>query len=113
MSKLKFSKPPITDEEREKKAEAFINLFDEQLNKKESHIDKLKKEKTKPIYLRAPGSLWEDIHEIMVRTGLSMNAICLELLRPEIKRKLKELREDWFQKDINMQSLWFQYDYTG
>jgi len=94
MSKPKFSKPPMTDKEREKKAEAFINLSDEPRKKKEVFSNKPKKEKVKPVYLRAPESLWEDIHEIMTRTGLSMNAICLELLRPEIKRKLKELRED-------------------
>ena len=93
MNKSKFSKPPLTDEEREKKLEAFISLSDTPTGKKESFHDKLKKEKTKPLYLRSPESLWEDIHEIMARTGLSMNAICLELLRPEIKRKLKELRE--------------------
>ena len=83
----------MTEEERERKAEAFINLSDEPASKKEVHADKPKKEKVKPLYLRAPESLWEDIHEIMARTGLSMNAICLELLRPEIKRKLKELKE--------------------
>jgi len=84
----------MTDEEREKKAEAFINLSDEPISKKEVRADKPKKEKVKPVYLRAPESLWEDIHEIMARTGLSMNAICLELLRPAIKHKLKELKED-------------------
>ncbi len=88
----------MTDEEREKKAEAFINLSEQPTSKKEVSVvdkpDKPKKEKVKPVYLRAPESLWEDIHEIMARTGLSMNAICLELLRPEIKRKLKELKED-------------------
>lgn len=94
MSKSKFSRPPMTDEERERKAEAFISLSDEPGIKKEVSSEKPKKEKVKPVYLRAPESLWEDIHEIMARTGLSMNAICLELLRPEIKRKLKELREE-------------------
>jgi len=94
MSKPKFSKPPMTDKEREKKAEAFINLSDSPVTKKEKPTDKPKKEKVKPLYLRAPKSLWEDIHEIMARTGLSMNAICLDLLRPEIKRKLKRLREE-------------------
>ena len=84
----------MTDDERERKAEAFINLSDAPTSKKEVLTDKLKKEKSKPVYLRAPESLWENIHEIMARTGLSMNAICLELLRPEIKRKLKELKED-------------------
>ena len=94
MSNSKFTKPPLTDAEREKKLEAFINLSDTPTGKKEATFEKPKKEKTKPVYLRAPESLWEDIHEIMARTGLSMNAICLELLRPEIKRKLKELREN-------------------
>lgn len=94
MSKPKFSKPPISDEEREKKLEAFINLSDMPTEKKAIQTDKPKKEKSKPLYLRAPESLWGDIHEIMALTGLSMNAICLELLRPEIKRKLKELKED-------------------
>jgi hypothetical protein len=94
MSKSKFTNPPLTDEEREKKLEAFINLSDRPASKKETEQKKPKKEKTKPVYLRAPESLWDDIHEIMARTGLSMNAICLDLLRPEIKRKLKELRED-------------------
>ena len=91
MSSSKFNKPPIKDEEREKRLEAFINLADQPIIKKEDPLEKLKKEKTKPVYLRAPESLWDDIHEIMARTGLSMNAICLDLLRPEIKRKLKEL----------------------
>lgn len=84
----------MSNEEREKKVEAFINLSDTTTGRKEVQPDKPKKEKTKPVYLRAPESLWDDIHEIMARTGLSMNAICLELLRPEIKRKLKELKED-------------------
>ena len=84
----------MTDVEREKKVEAFINLSDIPLSQKEASPDRLKKERTKPVYLRAPESLWEDIHEIMARTGLSMNAICLELLRPEIKRKLKQLKEN-------------------
>ena len=44
----------------------------------------------------------------MARTGLSMNAICLELLRPEIKRKLKELKEDWFQINSIMRSFWLE-----
>jgi len=86
----------MTDQEREKKAEAFINLSDIPTSsaKKDTSFAEIKKEKTKPVYLRAPESLWKEIHEIMARTGLSMNAICLELLRPEIKRKLKDLREN-------------------
>lgn len=94
MSKHKFSKPPMNEIEKEKRAEAFVNLTDEKINKKTTlSPERPKKEKTKPLYLRAPTSLWENIHEIMALTGLSMNAICLELLRPAIKQKLKELKD--------------------
>ena len=95
MDKSKFSKPPmITNTEIEKKIESFVNLDDISENKNNliSRV-KLKKEKKKSIYLRAPESLWEDIQEIMAHTGLTMNAICLELIRPEVKRKLKDLRD--------------------
>ncbi len=94
MNKSKFTKPPLPDQEREKRATAFINLTDDKIIKKTSTTELSKKETVKPVYLRAPESLWDDIHEIMARTGLSMNAICLELLRPEVKRKLKELKEE-------------------
>ena len=93
MSKSKFSKTPIIKNEIEKKAEEFINSSNLESDKKASSSWKLKKEKTKPVYLRVPESLWEDIHEVMARTGISMNAICLDLLRPAIKDKLKDLRE--------------------
>ena len=95
MSKSKFSKPPMmTNTEIEKKIESFVNLDDISENKNNliSRV-KLKKEKKKSIYLRAPESLWEDIQEIMMHTGLTMNAICLELIRPEVKRKLKDLKD--------------------
>ena len=95
MNKAKFSKPPLTDEEKEKKLEAFINLLEGPTkHKEEQKKTRPKKEKVRPLYLRVPESLWEDIHEIMARTGLSMNAICLELLRPEVRQKLKNLKED-------------------
>jgi len=98
MSQSKFSKPPMmtnTDEEIQKKLESFINLGNISSSSEEINHSpiKLKKQKVKPLYLRAPESLWDDIHEIMARTGLSMNAICLELIRPEVKRKLKELKD--------------------
>jgi hypothetical protein len=96
MSKTKFTKPPMTDEERNKKAEAFINLTDERIDQQKIQSDNVrhKKEPTKAIIVRAPKSFWEDIHEIVALTGLTMNAVCLELLRPSIKKKLKELKEE-------------------
>ena len=91
MNKVKFSKPPISDKEKEKKADAFINLANENTDQFEN---KLRREPTKSIFLRAPQSFWKDIQEIMSLTGLTMNAVCLELLRPALKKKLKELKEE-------------------
>jgi len=89
----KFSKPPLTQREKNKKAKDFLTFIDynENTNK---NINILKKEPVKTLYLRAPESYWKDIKEIMNLTGLSMNAVCLELLRPAIKRKLREIKND-------------------
>ncbi len=90
-----FTKPPLTLEEKERKANEFIQLSDLNVISDEN-TDKIipqQKEPIKTLYLRAPQSYWEDIQEIMALTGLSMNAVCLELLRPAIKRKLKEIKE--------------------
>ncbi len=48
----------------------------------------------RPLFIRVPQSLWEDIHEVMAKTGLSMNSICLEALRPAVKNRLKELMSE-------------------
>ena len=91
MNKTKFSKPPLSDKEKEKKVEAFINLTDENIDQSSS---KPQREPIKPIFLRVPRSFWKDIQEISSSTGLSINAVCLELLRPALKKKLKELKEE-------------------
>lgn len=59
------------------------------------------KQKSKPakkllktLYLRIPENFWEDIQTISSLTGLSMNAVCMDLLRPAIKSKLKLLQEE-------------------
>lgn len=51
--------------------------------------------KTKDVlYIRAPESYHKDLEEISKITGVTINAICLELLRPAIKARLKELKEE-------------------
>jgi len=90
MTNNKFTKTPIS-KEKERKAEAFLN-FEEKPTEAKSAIPK--KEPTKNLYLRVPNSYWENIQKIMSLTGLSMNSTCLELLRPAIKDKLKELTEE-------------------
>ena len=40
-----------------------------------------------------PESYIKDIEEITALTGISKNAVCLELLRPAIRDKLRGLKE--------------------
>lgn len=87
---MSFNLPPLSDEEKEKKAEAFLDLVDSKLNKKPIRA-RFVKEKQKPMMIRFPVSLLEDIREISAITGVSMNSVCLELLRPAVKKRLKEL----------------------
>lgn len=97
--KNKFTKPPLSQKEKEQKAEEFLNfstkrdtrVTEEVVTTKPKRI--LKKEPIKPLALRFPISLATDIAEISAITGLSMNAICVELLRKAVKDKLKEIKE--------------------
>ena len=84
--------------EKEKKAEEFLNFITTkdgkfQIVEEKEKVRIFKKEAVKAFALRLPKSLAEDITEISAMTGLSMNAICVELLRPAVKHKLKELKE--------------------
>ena len=99
MSNSKFSKPPLSYIEKEKKAEEFLNFSSTKDKKvsvsiKEEKVERIfKKEAVKPLALRFPLSLAEDVTEISAITGLSVNAVCVELLRSAAKNKLKELKE--------------------
>ncbi len=59
-----------------------------------SQTAQIEKEPVKTLCLRVPSNFYNDIQKIMGLTGVSMNATCLELLRPAIKRKLKEIAEE-------------------
>lgn len=88
MNNSKFLKAPLSHVEKERKAEEFLN-FSSKNDVKEDKKSKtriFKKEPVKPLALRFPMSLAEDIAEISAITGLSMNAICIELLRPSAKQ---------------------------
>lgn len=95
-----FSKPPLSKEEKEKRANEFLNFSgdnnqpeeSEGVKKHDSEKRILKKEPTKRITIRLPESLAEDIAEISALTGLSMNSVILELIRTNAKQKLVELK---------------------
>lgn len=91
----KFVKPPLSKTEKEKKAEEFLSFGGEVKveDDKTPTLRKLEKEPTKSYPLRIPTSLFDDLREIGALTGISINAICLELLRPVVKKKLKELKD--------------------
>jgi predicted HicB family RNase H-like nuclease len=96
MTGIKFKKAPLSPIEKEKKAEEFISFLDtEKVNGESvrSTVRKLEKESVKSFSLRIPSTLFDDLREIAAVTGISINSICLELLRPCVKKKLKELRE--------------------
>jgi hypothetical protein len=93
-----FTKPPLSNIEKEKKAENFLNFSTEHDVQKKGQETKnaneriLKKEKVKAFLLRFPVSMAQDITEISALTGISKNAVCLELLRSAVREKLKELK---------------------
>ncbi|AIL13821.1 hypothetical protein IM40_10590 (plasmid) [Candidatus Paracaedimonas acanthamoebae] len=91
----KFIKPPLSKIEKEKKAEEFLSFVGEvKVEDEKLHTSRrLEKEPTKSYPLRIPTTLFDDLREIGALTGISINAICLELLRPVVKKKLKELKD--------------------
>lgn len=93
-NKQTFKKNPLSPEEKLAKEKAFLS-FDKVSNSSEPEEKKRKAEKepVKSIFIRAPESYKNDLEEIVNITGISMNAVCLELLRPAIKKKLRELKE--------------------
>jgi predicted DNA-binding ribbon-helix-helix protein len=55
----------------------------------------MKKEKKvviKHIHIRAPESYYYELQKIAENSGLSINSLCLELLRDGIKVRLKEMK---------------------
>jgi predicted HicB family RNase H-like nuclease len=90
----KFTKPSLSTEDKERKAAAFLDFMDKKPTENiKAPERKMEKEETKNFSFRVPSSLFDDIREISALTGISINSICLELIRPSVKKKLKELRD--------------------
>lgn len=94
---MSFNKPPLSPSEKEKKAEAFIGFLDKPSERSPTPNPNseriLKKEQSKSFILRVPESLLLDLKETAALTSISINSICLELLRPGVKKKLRELKD--------------------
>lgn len=93
----KFKKPPLSKQDKEKKAEDFLNFSNERglANSEGERRDISEiatKEPTKRMTIRLPISLANDITNISALTGISVNSVCIELLRGSAKPKLQELK---------------------
>lgn len=93
----KFTKPPLSKQDKEKKAEEFLSFSNERESitsqEDKKNISKVvMKEPTKRITIRLPISLANNITDIAALTGISVNSVCIELLRVSAKPKLQELK---------------------
>lgn len=93
----KFLKPPLSNAEKEKRAESFLNFSTEKdielYGKQDTQPARvMKKEPIKIVTVRLPNILADNITEIAALTGLSFNSVCLELLRKNTEQKLKEFK---------------------
>lgn len=88
-----FKRPPLTEEEKLEKEKEFLGFdkIPEQIPTRKKGA--ARKEPSKVLFIRAPESFWNDLQEIVESTGLTQNAVCLDLLRTAIKKKLIEIRE--------------------
>ena len=51
------------------------------------------KDSTVNYALRLPKRIYSDLRDLSNLTGLSINSICIEMLRVSVKEKLKEFKE--------------------
>lgn len=87
--------PPLSPEERERLA----RQIEEGANKPGKPLRAAAPSgKFKILPLRLPIELLNNLEEIKLYTGLTMTATCLEILRPAIKQKLKEAKEQFEDK---------------
>ncbi len=86
--KKDFSRPSLSYTKKEKLARKTI----ENAHKEKSEVE-AKIGKTRAFQLRMPESYYKDLIEIKRLSGVTINGICLELLRPAIKQRLNELRK--------------------
>lgn len=88
-----FTKPPLSQKEREKLEKKFLEgaAYPDAQEEQEEQPEEIK---TKTIIIRAPSSYHKNLLKIRKVTGMTINGICLELLWPAIKQKLKDLGID-------------------
>jgi hypothetical protein len=85
----KFQRPPLTQKEKERLAENFIEGA-----ARLSPIEKKEKEKKEIIFLRIPKSLHDDLERICNLTGYKKNMFCLQAILEAARDKLKQIERE-------------------
>lgn len=101
MNQKSFTKPPLSSQTKEKKAEEFMsmtlpmaqNAAEETTREIHETARITSKDPMIPYALRLPKRLHDNVREIANITGLSFNSVCIEMLRTSAKSKLQELKE--------------------
>jgi hypothetical protein len=85
----KFQRPPLSEKEKERLAESFIEGA-----ARSSPIEKSEKEKKEIIFLRIPRSLHDDLERICNLTGYKKNMFCLQAILEATRDKLKQIERE-------------------
>lgn len=85
----KFQRQPLTQKERERLAENFIEGA-----ARSATVEKKEKEKKEIIFLRIPKSLNDDIERICDLTGYKKNMFCLQAIIEAARDKLKQIERE-------------------
>jgi len=93
MEKPSISKGNDTSENKNQSKNSQVSSNNAQ-DKNEGGLNNLPYDNTNPVRanLHLPVSLWEDIRELSILTGKSVDTICRELLSSNLEEKLKEAR---------------------
>jgi len=85
----KFQRPPLSQKEKERLAENFIEGA-----ARSSPIEKKEKEKKEIIFLRIPKSLHDDLERICNLTGYKKNMFCLQAILEAARDKLRQIERE-------------------
>lgn len=90
----KFQKAPLTDKEKERFAEDFIEGAARSSNIDKIDKGKKEKEKTVALLLRIPKSLLNNLERIEHLTGHKKTDFCRHAIVEAVREKLKQIERD-------------------
>jgi hypothetical protein len=86
-----FQRPPLTQKEKERLAENFIEGA---ARSTPLGLEKGEKEKKEVIFLRVSKSLHDDLERIYKLTGYKKNIFCMQAIIEAVRDKLKQIERD-------------------